>query len=84
MGNASYHCTVLRRINVLEEYNEDLVFFGQDSELFTSATTTLFGPSFPEKAVEHLKHLQTLRQARSAPKPVNNQNFPKAPSWYTQ
>ena len=84
MGNASSHCTVLRRTNVLEEYNKGLVFFGQDSELFTSATTTLFGPSFPEKAVEHLKQLQTLRQARSAPKPVNNQNFPKAPSRYTQ
>ena len=84
MGNASSHCTALRRTNVLEEYNKDLVSFGQDSELFTSATTTLFGPSFHEKAVEHLKQLQTLRQAQSAPKPVNNQNFPKAPSRYTQ
>jgi len=84
MANASSHCTALRRTNVLEEYNKDFVSFGQDFELFTSATTTLFGPFFPEKAVEHLKQLQTLRQARSAPKLVNNQNFPKAPLRYTQ
>ena len=82
-GNASSHCTALRRTNVLDEYNKDLLSFGQDSELFTSATT-LFGPSFPEKAVEHLKQLHTLRQAWKAPKTVSNQNFPKAPSWYTQ
>ena len=65
-GNASSHCTALRRTNVLDEYNKDLLSFGQDSELFTSATT-LFGPSFPEKAVEHLKQLHTLRQAGKAP-----------------
>jgi len=42
MGNASSHCTALRRTNVFEEYNKDLVSFGQGSEPFTSATTTLF------------------------------------------
>ena len=81
MGNASSHCTALTKTNAFEEYNKDLVSFGQDSELFTSATTTLFEPSFPEKAVEHLKQLHTLRQARRAPKTVN---FRKAHSWYTQ
>jgi len=49
MGNASSHCTALRRTNVLEEYNKDLVSFGQDSEFFISATATLFGSSFPKR-----------------------------------
>ena len=40
------------------------MLFGQESgKLFASATNTLFGPSFPEKAAEHIKQLQTLRQA---------------------
>ena len=55
MGSASSHCNALRRTTVLEEYNKDLVSFAQDSDLFTSATMMLFGPSFPERAVEHLK-----------------------------
>jgi len=61
MGNASSQCNIKRRTLVLEEY---LVAFGQDSDLFSSATKTLFGPSFPEKAVEHLTQLKTLRQAQ--------------------
>jgi len=61
IGSASCHCNALRRTTVLEEYNKDLVSFAQGSDLFTPATTTLFGASFPEKAVEHLKQLQTLR-----------------------
>ena len=39
---------------MLEECNKDLVSFAQDSDLFVLATATLFGPSFPEKSVEHL------------------------------
>ena len=84
MGSASSHCTALRRTSVLEEYNKDLVAFSQGPDLFNSATTTLFGPSFPEKAVEQLKQLHTLRQARSAPKSGTSQGFSKAPSQYTQ
>ena len=67
MGNASSQCTSLRRVGILEEYNKDLVSFSQESEdLFASATSTLFGPSFAEKAAEHLKQLQTLRQAKES------------------
>ena len=76
MGNASSHCNAERRTLVLEEYNKDLVSFGQDSELYSSAATTLFGPSFPEKAVEHLKQLHTLRQARGTPKTTQGFNKP--------
>ena len=84
IGSASCHCNTLRRTTVLEEYNKDLVSFAQDSDLFTSATTTLFGPSFPEKAVEHLKQLQTLRQARTTPKTVISQGFAQAQPRYAQ
>ena len=85
IGNASSQCTSLRRTGILEEYNKDLVSFGQESaELFASATNTLFGPSFPEKAAEHIKQLQTLRQARGSVS-KSNQVFSKAPSHgYTQ
>ena len=83
MGNASSQCNIERRTLILEEYNKDLVAFGQDSHLFSSATTTLFGPSFPEKAVEHLTQLKTLHQARGAGSKVS-QGFSKAPSQYTQ
>ena len=83
MGNASSQCNVERRTLILEEYNKDLVAFGQDSDLFSSATTTLFGLSFPEKAVEHLTQLKTLRQARGAGSKTS-QGYSKAPSHYTQ
>jgi len=61
MVNASSQCNIERRTLVLEKYN--LVAFGQDSDLFSSATTILFGLSFPEKAVERLTQLKTFRQA---------------------
>ncbi len=64
-GNASSQCTSLRRTGILEEYNKDLVSFGQESgKLFASATNTLFGPSFPEKAAERIK--QTSNPATSS------------------
>jgi len=63
IGSDSSHCNALRNTTMLEEYICIVVSFAQDSDLFTSATTTLFGPSFPEKAVEHLK--QQLYQASS-------------------
>ena len=83
LGNASSQCNTDRRSAVLEEYNKDLMSFGQDSDLFSSATNTLFGPSFPEKAVEHLTQLKTLRQARGTGSKMN-QGFSKAPSHYSQ
>ena len=81
VGNASSQCTSLRRTGILEEYNKDLVLFGQESgELFASATNTLFGPSFPEKAAEGIKQLQTLQQAQgSGSGSKSNQVFSKAP-----
>ena len=86
IGNASSQCTALRRTGILDEYNKDLVSFSQESgELFASATNTLFGPSFPEKAAEHIKQLQTLRQARGGSSSNrSNQVFSKAPLRYTQ
>ena len=84
MGNASSQCTSLRRVGILEEYNKDLVSFSQESDdLFASATSTLFGPSFAEKAAEHLKQLQTLRRAKGG-NGKNNQGFSKAPPHYAQ
>ena len=44
-GSASSHCNALKRTTVLEKYNKDLVSFAQGSDLFTSATMMLFGPS---------------------------------------
>ena len=57
--------------------------FSQESgELFASATNTLFGPSFPEKAAEQLR---TLRQALGGSSSNrSNQVFSKAPLRYTQ
>ena len=65
LGNMSSQCATLRGVNILEEYNKDLISFSQESEhLFDSAKGTLFGPSFSEKAAKHLKQIQTLRQAK--------------------
>ena len=78
LGNASSQCTSLRRVGILQEYNKDLISFCQESQdLFASTSGMLFGPSFAEKASEHLKQIQTLRQARGANK--SGQVFPKAP-----
>jgi len=52
LGNASSQCNTDRRLAILEEYNKDVVSFGQDSDLFSSAIDTLLGPSFTGKAVE--------------------------------
>ena len=80
IGNASSQCTALRRTGILEEYNKDLVSFSQESgELFASATNRLFGPSFLEKAAEHIKQPQTLQQARGGGTNKSNQVFSKAP-----
>ena len=84
IGNASSQCTTLHRTGILEEYNKDLVSFSQESgKLFASATNTLFEPSFPEKAAEHIKQLQTLRQARGGGTNKSNQVFSKAPALHT-
>ena len=83
--NASSQYTALCRTEILEEYNKDLVSFSQESgKLFASATNTLVGPSFQEKAAEHLKQLLTLRQARGGGTNKSNQAFSKAPPCYTQ
>ena len=82
IGNASSQYTSLRRVGILEEYNKDLVSFSQESEnLFSSATGTLFGPSFAEKAADHLKQLQTLRRAKGV-NSKGSQGFSKAPLHY--
>ena len=85
LGNASSQCTTLRRIGILRDYNKDLVSYGTESdELFSSATTTLLGPTFPEKAAAHLQQMQTLRSARCSFPSKPKQSFRKAPSQYTQ
>ena len=67
LGNASSQCTSLRRVGILEEYNKGLISFCQESQdLFASTSGMLFGSSFTEKASEHLKQIQTLRQAKGA------------------
>jgi len=79
IGNVSSQRTSLRRVSILEEYNKDLVSFSQESEdLFSSATSTLFGPSFAEKAADNLKQLQTLRRAKGG-NSKSSQGFSKAP-----
>jgi len=35
------------------------------TELFSSATKTLLGPAFPEKAATHLCQMKTLRESKS-------------------
>ena len=77
LGNTSAQCNSLRRTNILREYNKDLVSFGLES--VSSATTSLFGPEFPQKAAAHLQQMETLRRA-AKPKQV----FYKAPSHFAQ
>jgi len=84
LGNASSRCTSQRRLGILSEYNRDLVSFATESnELFSSATTTLFGPSFPEKAAAHINQMRTLRNSRLPANPPKLQGFSKAPSYST-
>ena len=64
LGNASSRCISIRRQGVLQDYNKDLMSFAAESdELFSSATKTLLGPAFPEKAAAHLRQMQTLRNS---------------------
>ena len=70
LHNASSKCTSLRRIGILHDYNKDLVSYGTESdELFSSATTTLLGPLFPEKAAAHLNHLIVYLAQRGVVEP---------------
>ena len=81
LGNASSQCTTLWRIGILRYYNKDLVSYGTESdELFSSATTTLLGPMFPEKAATHLQQMQTFRSACCSLPSKPKQGFWKAPS----
>ena len=58
LGNASSHFTSIQRQGVLQDYNKDLMSFAAESdELFCSATKTLLGPAFPEKASAHLRQM---------------------------
>jgi len=77
-GNASRCCTSIRRQGVLQEYNK-VSYTAEFDGLFSSATKTLLGPAFPEKAANHLLQMQTLREAKSevAPK-QKQQGFQKA------
>ena len=54
LGNASSQCTSLRRVGILEEYNKDLIFCQESQDLFALTSGMLFGPSFAEKASEHM------------------------------
>ena len=84
LGNASSQCTSLRRTGILREYNKDLVSYGLESnELFSSATTTLLGPAFLEKAAAHLQQMQTLRNSRATTSKIK-QGFQKAPPYQAQ
>ena len=87
LGNASSRSTSIRRQGVLQDYNKDLMSFASESdELFGSATKTLLGPAFPEKASAHLRQMQTLRNSKIsnvAPK-SKQQGFQRAPSQYSR
>ena len=61
-----------------------MAFAAESDKLFSSATKTLLGPVFPEKAAAHLRQMQTLRNSRilsGAPK-SKQQGFQRAPSKY--
>ena len=68
LGNTSHWCTSIRRQGVLlQDYNKDLVSYAAESdELFSSATKTLLGPAFPEKAATHLHQMKTLRDSKAS------------------
>jgi len=86
LGNAS-HCYIsIWRQGVLQDYKKDLVSFTAEyNELFSSATKTLLGSVFPEKAATHLHQMKTLRDAKSEVTPKQKQQgFQKAPSHYHQ
>ena len=62
LRNVSHRCTSIRRQGVLQDYNKDLVSYATESdELFSSATKTLLGLAFPEKAATHLHQMKTSR-----------------------
>ena len=86
LGNASHRCTSIRRQGVLQDYNKDLVSYALETDdLFSSATKTLLGPAFPEKAATHLRQMKTLRESKSeVTSKQKQQNFQKAPSHYHQ
>jgi len=87
LGNASYRCTSIRRQAILQDYNKDLASYASESDaLFSSATKTLLGPDFTEKAATYLRQRKTLRDAKMSsgiPK-QKQQSFQKAPSHYHQ
>jgi len=66
------------------------MFWRSITKIWSPLAKTLNSSSQPQQhcldhpAVEHLKQLLTLRQARSALKAVSNQNFPEAFLRYTQ
>ena len=86
LGNASCRCTSIWRQGVLQDYNKDLVSYAAESdELFSSATKTLLGPAFPEKAAAHLCQMKTLRDSKiPVPFKSKQQGFQKAPSQYSR
>ena len=78
-GNASSQCTSLRRTGILRECNKDLVSYGLESnEFFSSATTTLLEPAFPEKAAAHFQQMQILRNSQATASKVK-EGFQRAP-----
>jgi len=78
LGNASAHCNADRRSAILEEYNKDLVSFGQDLDLFSSATDTLFGPR------ESYETPNPTQDPPASSPQKSNQGFSKATSHYIQ
>ena len=54
-------------------------FAAESDELFSSATKTLLGPAFPEKAAAYLHKMQTLRNSKMSSVVSKQQSFQKAP-----
>ena len=86
LGNASTCCTSIRRQGILQDYNKDLMSFAAESDgLFSLATKTLLGPTFPEKVAAHLHQMQTLKSSKisSVAAKAKQHSFQKSPSQYS-
>ena len=79
LGNASSQMSGLRRQEVLEEYNKDLLSFAKEREAtLIKAAPLLFGPQFPKDASDHLEQVAALKRAKSSTSYSSGSGFQKA------
>jgi len=70
LDNASSQISLLRRAQVLQEYNKELVAWAQHREdKFIEEVPALFGQNFPRDVTEYLDQVASLKKAKVAVNP---------------